>query len=382
MDSNERLHHEWLGMAQPEGLVVTVAALKGAEANITWPITEIQATVRDLSNGGKAVGDLRGFLRDVLEWSDDFTASGDDLPASLRVKLDGGETLAPTLALRSGDDESRFVFLVEETHRKDLDAASDDKRWSATPQQRFERLLRETGVFVGMLTNGRDFRLVYAPKGESAGWVTFRLAEMMTVDGRPLLGALHMLLNERRILWLEENKRLHALLSASREYQNTVSNKLREQILAALRELLAGFQHADRLAGEHILGPYRPDHLHEVYSGLVTVLMRMVFVLYAEERSLLPMESDLYASSYSLSRLHARSRRTTIATATQSTIGTAPGAGRSRCSDSCTTGRGPPGGSSCRREKGPSSIPTRSPSSRGGSAGTHGRTARCSICRA
>jgi len=308
MDANERLHIEWIGMAQPEGLVVTTAALKAAEANITWPVAELQATLRDLAGEGQTILDLRGFVRAVFAWSDDFVVDGADLPASLHVKLDGGEVLAPTLAVRDADEPGKFALLVQETHRNDLDAASDDKRWSATAQQRFYHLLRETGVPVGLLTNGRLFRLVYAPKGENAGWITFRLRDMLTVDGRPLLGAMHMLFNERRLLVLEPSRRLGGLLLASREYQNTVSSALREQILSALRELLLGFQRADRLAGETILGAYRHGHLHEIYSGLVTVMMRMVFILYAEEKNLLPMEADLYAKGYSLTRLYAQLR--------------------------------------------------------------------------
>jgi hypothetical protein len=307
MDANERLHTEWLGMAQPEGLVVTVAALKDAEANITSPIAERQAALLELAGPRKQVADIPAFFRDILDWSDEYLVSGADLPSSLCISLDGGETLAPGFAVRSADAPDTFVLLVQETHRANLDAASDDKRWSATPHQRFERLLRETGVSVGLLTNGRDFRLVYAPPRESAGWITFRLAEMLTVDGRPLLGAFHMLLNQRRLLSLEEGKRLGDLLKASREYQSTVSTKLREQLLAALRDLLLGFQHADSLRDGALLREYRREGgLQEVYLGLVTVLMRMVFVLFAEERGLLPMESDLYARGYSLSRLYAQ----------------------------------------------------------------------------
>jgi len=74
-----------------------------------------------------------------------------------------------------------------------------------------------------------------------------------------------------------------------------------------LRELLAGFERAERAgkaAGGAVLGDVRnnPRHRQEIYLGLVTVLMRMVFVLYAEPRGLLPRESDLY----SLARLHAQ----------------------------------------------------------------------------
>jgi len=307
-DTNERLHQEWLGMAQPDGLVVTKSALKAAEANITWPVIELQAVLKDLAGETKVVLDLRRFFEDILGWSSEFVVAREDLPETLKVPLDGGDFLTPHFAVRSADEDGEFVFLVglPEKLGADLDAATDDKRWSATPHQKFERLLRETGVHVGLLTNGRVFRLVYAPKGESAGWITFRLAEMLSVDGRPLLGALHMLLNQRRLLSLEPEKRLHGLLKASREYQNTVSNALREQILAALRELLRGFEHADRVAGGAILGEVRREHLQEAYAGLVTVIMRMVFVLFAEERGLLPMENDLYASSYSLTRLYAQ----------------------------------------------------------------------------
>lgn len=308
MDANERLHIEWVGMAQPEGLVVTPATLKAAEANITWPITELQEALRELAGKTKAVLDLPRFFRDILGWSDEFIVSGDHMPSSLRVSIEGSEPLVPAYAVKSADEENVFVLLAGQAEAigTDLDAASDDQRWTASPHQRFERLLRETGVHIGVLTNGKVFRLVYAPKGETAGWVTFRLNEMLTVDGRPLLGALHMLLNERRLLSLEPERRLAGLLKASREYQNTVSTALREQVLSALRELLVGFQHADRLANGAILGEYRRGHLDEVYKGLVTVLMRSVFVLFAEEQNLLPLDRELYASSYSLTRLYAQ----------------------------------------------------------------------------
>src|SRR5262245_37591186 len=121
MDASERLHTEWLGMAQPEGLVVTTSALKAAEANITWPVTELQATLRDLAGARKTVADLHAFLRDILEWSDDFLVSGADLPASLRVHLDGGEVLSPSFALRSADTPDTFVILVGEAPRLGVD---------------------------------------------------------------------------------------------------------------------------------------------------------------------------------------------------------------------------------------------------------------------
>ena len=43
----------------------------------------------------------------------------------------------------------------------------------------------------------------------------------------------------------------------------------------------------------------------EVYRGAVAVMMRLVFLLFAEESGLLPADNALYASSYSAGGLYA-----------------------------------------------------------------------------
>ena len=48
----------------------------------------------------------------------------------------------------------------------DAIATVEARRWQASPQARFERLLRETGVGSGLLVNGQQIRLVYAPRIE------------------------------------------------------------------------------------------------------------------------------------------------------------------------------------------------------------------------
>lgn len=81
----------------------------------------------------------------------------------------------------------------------------------------------------------------------------------------------------------------------------------REPILAAMRELLAGFENADQEAGGAILGDLGDSgRLEEVYTGLVTVLLRMVFVMFAEARGLLPVAPEAHARSEGLTDLHAR----------------------------------------------------------------------------
>ena len=85
-----------------------------------------------------------------------------------------------------------------------------DHRWQASPQARFERLLRETQVPIGLLSNGTHLRLVYAPRGETSGHLTFPVQAMTEVAGRPIFAALQMLLSAERLFTLPDKQRLPA----------------------------------------------------------------------------------------------------------------------------------------------------------------------------
>ncbi|WP_354110726.1 DNA methyltransferase [Bradyrhizobium sp. S3.12.5] len=179
--------------------------------------------------------------------------------------------------------------------------------WEATPHQRLERLLRETNVGVGILVTRNALRLIYAPRGETAGWLTWPLAALGRVEGRPMLAGLKLCLGRNAFFTGAPETRLRKLLEASREAQNAVSEKLSGQVLGALYELLRGLQRAAPDEIEAIAGT-DPHHL---YEGLLTLLMRLVFLLYAEDRDLLPSSTDphlkqLWDGGYSIKTLYAR----------------------------------------------------------------------------
>ena len=197
-----------------------------------------------------------------------------------------------------------------------LDAAQDfDKATTgaggleASPQGRAERLLRGTGVSAGVLFNGVALRVISAPRGESSGWMDFRFTDLINTAGRPLCSALRLLLSEQRLLALPRDQRFAALLESSRKYQNEVSESLSEQVLHALYELLRGFQAAhDSSGGDLLREPLSEDgDRNDIYRGLLSVILRLVFLLYAEERGMLP-EDENFARYYSLTGLYQRLR--------------------------------------------------------------------------
>ena len=137
----------------------------------------------------------------------------------------------------------------------------------------------------------------------------FRVADMSTTAGRPLCSALRLLLSEQRLLALPRGQRLAALLEDSRKYQNEVSERLSEQVLHALYELVRGLQAAhDASGGELLREPLSPGgDRDDVYRALLSVILRLVFLLYAEERGALP-EDDTFLRHYSLTGLYERLR--------------------------------------------------------------------------
>ncbi|MFN8706691.1 MAG: type IIL restriction-modification enzyme MmeI, partial [Planctomyces sp.] len=234
-----------------------------------------------------------------------FEDTNDDFEAQITA-----DAPVTTWETQSGSNASRYVMLIQQVPAsQDLDEPLEesDRRWHASPHARFERLLRETQVPAGLLTNGRNLRLVYAPRGETSGYLTFNVQEMTTVAGRPIFAAFHMLLNSDRLFNLEKKQRLPNILIESRKYQNTVSTQLAQQVMAALYEFLRGFQAADDQWNGRLLKDVLAKDPQHVYHGLLTVLMRSVFVLYAEDRNLLS-NHPVYTNYYSITGLFERLR--------------------------------------------------------------------------
>jgi hypothetical protein len=123
-----------------------------------------------------------------------------------------------------------------------------------------------------------------------------------------MVGALEALLGVDRVTdVLPDAQRLPALLQESRKYQNVVSTKLAEQVLEALWELLRGFQRANDETKGELLAEALRESPQDVYGALLSTLMRLVFILYAEDRGLMPA-GDVYQKHYSVSGLFERLR--------------------------------------------------------------------------
>jgi hypothetical protein len=186
--------------------------------------------------------------------------------------------------------------------------------WAATPVDRLASLCRFHDVELGLATDGRWWALVWAPKGGVTTTAVFDAVLWPESAERDVLYAFHSLLNRHRFFGVPDEERLVALLRDSLDSQEEVTEALGVQVRQAVELLVAAIGRADtdlRRRGEKDLGDVPA---HDVYRGAVSVMMRVVFLLFAEERGLLPSDNDLYATSYSAGRLcaelEARARET------------------------------------------------------------------------
>ncbi|MCC6781157.1 MAG: N-6 DNA methylase [Hyphomicrobiales bacterium] len=306
---------EWLGYVQPVGLVLSPAILdRYGLVPEEQTRADGDAVARCIAPEGeaRALADPWVFFSRILGWREHQVTGltgGRPLPDRLSVTIDEADTvLEPHWAVV--DPEGRTTLLVRiegpgvAPHQRGAFAG-----WPATPHQRFERLLRENeaGVRAGILLTDDQLRLVYAPKGETSGWLSFPLRALATVAGRPMLGGLKNVLNAAMLHNRPQDQRLPALLKQSRDAQAEVSGKLAEQVLGSLHQLLRGLHAAD----EERIARVAKEQPDQLYGGLLTVLLRLVFLLYAEDRGLIPSATDdearrLYDQGYGVRALHAK----------------------------------------------------------------------------
>lgn len=344
--------HGWLELVQQSGPFLTVPV-----ADQVWPTglpavpTEVRARVRAgvaelLQTAGRSRIDLAGVvLTDALGWGDALV-EGADLPASLtEVVAEHGVVLRPDFAFFADTDEldAIEVDLQGEPDGADVedegDVGSDsivsglpvsesrasgpattaspwkllgmwvpwgrdplvrslEAGWAASPVERLAALLRARGVPIGMVSDGRWWALVWAPRGKPVGAAVWDAT--LWSEEPEILAGLVALLGRRRFLGVAPAERLPALFQRSAEAQEEVTVALGGQVRAAVEMLV---DHLDDLNGQAAGGLLAGVSDDDLYAGVVTVMMRVLFLLFAEERRLLPSDDDRYDAGYSVGGL-------------------------------------------------------------------------------
>lgn len=160
--------------------------------------------------------------------------------------------------------------------------------------------LRATGEPLALLTNLRQWRLVYAGLDSHASAQADTEQWFEAGQPGPQLIALRTLLSPRTLVPERDGVpgTLLAAIRESRKGQAELSGVLGERVRQAVEQLIdAHGEPLGRMVGEGATSS------REIYLAATRVVMRLVVVLFAEARDLLPRDNPIYHSSYSLEGL-------------------------------------------------------------------------------
>ncbi|MFB7554694.1 Eco57I restriction-modification methylase domain-containing protein [Streptomyces brevispora] len=320
-----RQHQEWLDLTEVSGPFLTMPVLRQA-----WPQLDalekderarLRARHADWQNDTRAGRDewVAYLMRSLLGWGDALVLRQGDAedPALDRLTLhvpEHGAVLRPDFALvepggdlaaepdtASAAKRVRLLGMTVPAGTVPTSRAAAGADWAAAPADRLARLLRHHDIPLGLVTDGRWWCLVWAPIGGVTTTAVFDTIGWNEAAERNVVRAFVSLLRRRRFFEYEEPETLVGLLKASLAAGEDVTEALGIQVRQAVELLVDAIGRADVRAmdagapGLHASGVAAG----EIYRGAVAVMMRIVFLLYAEERGLLPSDNEVYAKAYS-----------------------------------------------------------------------------------
>ncbi|CAL9582303.1 hypothetical protein SUDANB106_05071 [Streptomyces sp. enrichment culture] len=321
------LHRAWLELVDADGPFLAVPALERVyPQGIPQPDSRALDAIKDAKPafekawenwdehpGDEAALDLYREARDIwvdlvlrqgLRWGASYTVPA---PSAVEVRSpDYTVTVRAHGALVHGDTTGALVLVTDPTDSL-RDPLTDG--WSASPIDRMEELLRASGVPIGVVTDGRWWAIVSA---RPQTMVASGIVDAQTwIEEPQTRNAFIELLQRRRLVGGKQQDRLTELfgesVTAAEKITEALGTQVRRAVELIVQALSEGALDAQRRGEPDPL----PTARGEVYEAAVTVMMRVVFLLFAEERGLLP-QSRLFAMGYGISdeldRLDAREK--------------------------------------------------------------------------
>ncbi|GGV42967.1 hypothetical protein GCM10010182_79560 [Actinomadura cremea] len=298
-------HAEWLGLLRPDGPLLALPVLVEA---LPQGLDTVPAETRDeIRQAWTQVQDAPDLL--LPGWYDRVLRTLLGIPFNALVQ---GSTIdelyrraRPDLVAYGPSPAGRAMrlFIYKHSWDEPLTRGRGDR---PSPVEQAAALCRETGVPLALVTNGRFWILVHARHKEATSTAVFDAD--LWLEEPLLLRAFATLLGARRSLAPAErpdgtpSDGLASLYARSAQAQAQVTDTLGRQVRQAVELLVGELARLDRESGGTLLADV-PER--DIYRAALIVLMRLVFLLYAEEQELLPTD-ELYRLSYGVAALYDR----------------------------------------------------------------------------
>lgn len=309
-------HAEWMSLVDVSGPFLSIGVLKealpnGLIAHDAHIAAELRAALDQWADPtvlGRPSTDadavqrafIRFVLHEVLSFDEDVLVWEPAVTSGFMAEIKPhGVQLTPNAVLLDHGELRMLVSVVDPGSSPDQASSSD--AWPASPQERMAEHLKTLNCRLGLVTDGEQWTLVSWQAGENPGfatwWASLWREEQLTLQ------AFRTLLGQNRFLSMPDDETLAGLLDRSAEDHREVTTKLGKQTLDAVEILIRTIDQIDRDRGGELLADVP---VAELYDAAVTVMMRLIFLFFAEENDLLPTTEPLYNEQYAASTLRSQ----------------------------------------------------------------------------
>lgn len=242
-------------------------------------------------------------LRDLAKWGDRLDTFTAPLPEYAAHSPNGAVTTSATGRLLRDGKPYALLLTVDP-----VDSLRQDGKdgWSANLVDRMGEMLRAAEIACGIVTDGRWWSVVWADTRKDTSRVSTIGSGIIDALnwGSDLLArdAYINLVGLKTLSGADESSRLDILIADSLLDAEQITESLGNQVRGAVELLVQAFSESSRNARKLGLPDPLPAETHNAYEAAVTVMMRVVFLLFAEERGLMPT-GEMYRTAYSVAGL-------------------------------------------------------------------------------
>lgn len=277
---------------------------------------QVRSEATDLDNLKATLSTIRDtwqyYLAPPAEWDGPAWMPADPLPPDevpqLRAKV--VEQIFAYLELTYGpcDADERAFLLYADWGREDQTGLCLVLPYSANIEgrhpetgiipkghnyaQQLIRLLRQHDLDWGVLTNGRHWRLLHRTElSPTETYLHVDLERIIAADDMEDYIVFHRFFSRPAFARREGHQRLDLYKQQSDEAAKVIEDHLSSQVEEIAQQLCQGLVESCRTAGEDITAS---DTRAAIYRNALFLVYRLLFVLYAEARHLLPLDAPTY----------------------------------------------------------------------------------------
>lgn len=278
--------------ARMSGLVFSEKVLDKIKRNYdieNYKFNKYNLLLKKLESTNKESSDIKKFIisffSEILGYEKDSLIT--NIPETEKVYFeDALQYEKPHIVYKfNNKSDKKFYFYIIPSNKKIDEKDDTSGRLKISYYGKFERVLREKNVKYGFITNGEIIRFVYAESGLITSYIEWDLYDFKEYEN------LNLFYNLFSINRLRDKESLFELIKRSQEEQSEITEELSRQVLNSINILV---EKINEVEDKIELDTFT------IYDFFVKTVMRMIFLLYAEENGVFPHGDPIYDENYGI----------------------------------------------------------------------------------